>query len=208
MLPVVARSVWAGLRGSAPWSLYRPSADGACPTHTTAADHALAAQDDARDALHRACGPAAAAGKTAFRACPVCCSGWQLFCLQLDVVSPACCSPQARRCCSPRAACRAARACGPHASTWSAWQLWDCLPRESSTRTPSQLSLTPTLRRQPETFDLFDEVILLSNGKVLYHGPREAVLPFFEVGAPVQLGAAAVAGADKRVHAGGGKAVL
>ncbi|KAL4419611.1 hypothetical protein ABPG77_001665 [Micractinium sp. CCAP 211/92] len=36
------------------------------------------------------------------------------------------------------------------------------------------------LQPQPEAFGLFDEVILLSNGKVCYHGPVEAVLPFFE----------------------------
>lgn len=32
----------------------------------------------------------------------------------------------------------------------------------------------------PETFDLFDDIILLSGGKILYQGPRENVLDFFE----------------------------
>ena len=36
------------------------------------------------------------------------------------------------------------------------------------------------LRPSPKTFDLFDDVILLSNGKIVYQGPREHVLEFFE----------------------------
>lgn len=36
------------------------------------------------------------------------------------------------------------------------------------------------LQPQPEVFDLFQDVMLISNGKICYHGPREAVLPFFE----------------------------
>lgn len=32
----------------------------------------------------------------------------------------------------------------------------------------------------PETFGLFDAVMLLSEGSIVYHGPREGVLPFFE----------------------------
>ncbi|GAB4817617.1 hypothetical protein N2152v2_004663 [Parachlorella kessleri] len=40
--------------------------------------------------------------------------------------------------------------------------------------------LVGLLQPQPETYDLFDEVILLSSGQVCYHGPREAVLPFFD----------------------------
>ncbi|KAK6122137.1 hypothetical protein DH2020_044127 [Rehmannia glutinosa] len=32
----------------------------------------------------------------------------------------------------------------------------------------------------PETFDLFDDLILLSEGYLLYHGPRSEVLQFFE----------------------------
>ena len=36
------------------------------------------------------------------------------------------------------------------------------------------------LQPSPETFDLFDDVILLSNGKIVYQGPREHVLEFFE----------------------------
>lgn len=36
------------------------------------------------------------------------------------------------------------------------------------------------LQPSPETFDLFDDVILISNGRIPYHGPREAVMAFFE----------------------------
>ncbi|CAI9091305.1 OLC1v1026290C1 [Oldenlandia corymbosa var. corymbosa] len=36
------------------------------------------------------------------------------------------------------------------------------------------------LQPAPETFDLFDDIILLSEGQIVYHGPREYVLDFFE----------------------------
>ncbi|XP_059462263.1 pleiotropic drug resistance protein 2-like isoform X2 [Corylus avellana] len=36
------------------------------------------------------------------------------------------------------------------------------------------------LQPAPETFDLFDDLILLSDGQVVYQGPRENVLDFFE----------------------------
>ncbi|XP_042413622.1 ABC transporter G family member 36-like isoform X1 [Zingiber officinale] len=36
------------------------------------------------------------------------------------------------------------------------------------------------LQPAPETYDLFDDIILLSDGQVVYHGPRENVLEFFE----------------------------
>ena len=35
------------------------------------------------------------------------------------------------------------------------------------------------LQPAPETFDLFDDIILLSNGHIVYQGPREDVLSFF-----------------------------
>ncbi|RZC82270.1 hypothetical protein C5167_045059 [Papaver somniferum] len=37
------------------------------------------------------------------------------------------------------------------------------------------------LQPAPETFELFDDVILLSEGEIVYHGPRENVLEFFEL---------------------------
>ncbi|KAF7820256.1 pleiotropic drug resistance protein 2-like [Senna tora] len=36
------------------------------------------------------------------------------------------------------------------------------------------------LQPAPETFDLFDDIILLSEGQIIYQGPRENVLDFFE----------------------------
>lgn len=35
------------------------------------------------------------------------------------------------------------------------------------------------LQPAPETFDLFDDIILLSDGHIVYQGPREDVLTFF-----------------------------
>lgn len=36
------------------------------------------------------------------------------------------------------------------------------------------------LQPAPETYDLFDDIILLSDGQIVYQGPREHVLQFFE----------------------------
>lgn len=36
------------------------------------------------------------------------------------------------------------------------------------------------LQPTPETYDLFDDIILLSEGHIIYQGPRENVLEFFE----------------------------
>lgn len=36
------------------------------------------------------------------------------------------------------------------------------------------------LQPAPETYDLFDDIVLLSDGKIVYQGPRENVLDFFE----------------------------
>ncbi|KAI7741346.1 hypothetical protein M8C21_029251, partial [Ambrosia artemisiifolia] len=40
--------------------------------------------------------------------------------------------------------------------------------------------LMSLLQPAPETFDLFDDIILLSEGHIVYQGPRENVLEFFE----------------------------
>ncbi|KAG8051402.1 hypothetical protein GUJ93_ZPchr0001g29855 [Zizania palustris] len=37
------------------------------------------------------------------------------------------------------------------------------------------------LQPAPETYDLFDDIILLSDGQIVYQGPRESVLEFFEL---------------------------
>lgn len=36
------------------------------------------------------------------------------------------------------------------------------------------------LQPAPETYELFDDIILLSEGQIVYQGPRENVLEFFE----------------------------
>ncbi|KAH7835114.1 hypothetical protein Vadar_023002 [Vaccinium darrowii] len=40
--------------------------------------------------------------------------------------------------------------------------------------------LVALLQPAPETFDLFDDIILMDGGKIVYHGPRRSVLEFFE----------------------------
>lgn len=40
--------------------------------------------------------------------------------------------------------------------------------------------LMALLQPAPETFDLFDDLVLLSEGHMVYAGPREEVLNFFE----------------------------
>ncbi|KAF4389693.1 hypothetical protein F8388_009826 [Cannabis sativa] len=40
--------------------------------------------------------------------------------------------------------------------------------------------LVSLLQPAPEAFELFDDLILISEGKVVYHGPRDHVLEFFE----------------------------
>ncbi|XP_039051271.1 pleiotropic drug resistance protein 1-like isoform X2 [Hibiscus syriacus] len=41
-------------------------------------------------------------------------------------------------------------------------------------------ALISLLQPAPETYDLFDDIILLSDGQIVYQGPRENVLKFFE----------------------------
>ncbi|KAF8387704.1 hypothetical protein HHK36_026358 [Tetracentron sinense] len=41
-------------------------------------------------------------------------------------------------------------------------------------------ALVSLLQPAPETFDLFDDIILMAEGKIIYHGPRSHVLEFFE----------------------------
>lgn len=40
--------------------------------------------------------------------------------------------------------------------------------------------LMSLLQPAPEAFELFDDIILLSEGQIVYQGPREYVLEFFE----------------------------
>lgn len=41
-------------------------------------------------------------------------------------------------------------------------------------------ALIALLQPAPETYDLFDDILLLSDGQMVYQGPRENVLEFFE----------------------------
>ncbi|XP_060969402.1 pleiotropic drug resistance protein 3 [Cannabis sativa] len=41
-------------------------------------------------------------------------------------------------------------------------------------------ALISLLQPAPETFDLFDDVMLMTEGKIVYHGPRTHILKFFE----------------------------
>ena len=41
-------------------------------------------------------------------------------------------------------------------------------------------ALISLLQPAPETYDLFDDIILLSDSRIIYQGPREDVLNFFE----------------------------
>ncbi|KAG2244998.1 hypothetical protein Bca52824_093184, partial [Brassica carinata] len=49
------------------------------------------------------------------------------------------------------------------------------------------------LQPAPESYDLFDDIVLMSEGKIVYHGPRDEVLRFFEecgFGCPERKGVA------------------
>lgn len=48
-----------------------------------------------------------------------------------------------------------------------------------STRALDATTVISLLQPAPETYELFDDVILLSEGQIVYQGPREAVLNFF-----------------------------
>nr|XP_024391802.1 ABC transporter G family member 36-like isoform X3 [Physcomitrium patens] len=48
------------------------------------------------------------------------------------------------------------------------------------TRTLDSTVVISLLQPAPETFELFDDIILLSEGQCVYHGPREHVMEFFE----------------------------
>ncbi|GMQ08796.1 hypothetical protein CsSME_00052375 [Camellia sinensis var. sinensis] len=41
-------------------------------------------------------------------------------------------------------------------------------------------TLVSLLQPTPETYDLFDDIILLFDGQIVYQGPREHVLGFLE----------------------------
>lgn len=60
----------------------------------------------------------------------------------------------------------------------TAFQIVKCL-QQIVHQTESTV-LMSLLQPDPETFNLFDDIILLSEGQIVYQGPREHVVEFFE----------------------------
>ena len=58
------------------------------------------------------------------------------------------------------------------------YQIVSCL--QQLAHITDSTALVSLLQPAPETFDLFDEVILMAEGKIVYHGPCTHVLQFFE----------------------------
>ena len=58
------------------------------------------------------------------------------------------------------------------------FQIVSC-PQQLTHITESTI-LVSLLQPAPETFDLFDDIILMAEGKIAYHGPRDNVLEFLE----------------------------
>ncbi|XXG63723.1 hypothetical protein AAC387_Pa05g1844 [Persea americana] len=58
------------------------------------------------------------------------------------------------------------------------FQIVNCL--RQSIHVLGGTALIALLQPAPETYDLFDDIILLSDGQIVYQGPREHVLEFFE----------------------------
>ena len=40
--------------------------------------------------------------------------------------------------------------------------------------------LVSLLQPAPETYELFDDIILMAEGKIVYHGPKSRIVSFFE----------------------------
>ncbi|CAI5468189.1 unnamed protein product [Closterium sp. Yama58-4] len=58
------------------------------------------------------------------------------------------------------------------------YQITRCL--RNLTHLTNTTTLISLLQPAPETFELFDDVMLMSEGRIVYHGPREEVLGFFQ----------------------------
>ncbi|KAK9229255.1 hypothetical protein WN944_022214 [Citrus x changshan-huyou] len=58
------------------------------------------------------------------------------------------------------------------------FQIVNCLKQHVHIN--SGTAVISLLQPAPETYDLFDDIILLSDGQIVYQGPRELVLEFFE----------------------------
>lgn len=51
---------------------------------------------------------------------------------------------------------------------------------QHSTHALDGTTMISLLQPAPETYELFDDIILISEGHIVYQGPRENVLEFFE----------------------------
>lgn len=60
----------------------------------------------------------------------------------------------------------------------STFQIVKCL--QQLTHITESTTLISLLQPAPETFDLFDDIILMSEGPTVYHGPRDNVIQFFK----------------------------
>ncbi|XP_021291929.1 pleiotropic drug resistance protein 3-like [Herrania umbratica] len=60
----------------------------------------------------------------------------------------------------------------------TAFQIVSCL--QHLVHITDATALISLLQPAPETFDLFDDVILMAEGKIVYHGPRSYICKFFE----------------------------
>ncbi|MBA0673752.1 hypothetical protein Goari_015379, partial [Gossypium aridum] len=58
------------------------------------------------------------------------------------------------------------------------YQIVNCI--KQSIHIFNKTAIISLLQPPPETFELFDDIILLSEGRIVYQGPREYVLKFFE----------------------------
>ncbi|XP_040370209.1 pleiotropic drug resistance protein 3 isoform X2 [Rosa chinensis] len=58
------------------------------------------------------------------------------------------------------------------------YQIVTCL--QQLTHVTESTILVSLLQPTPETFHLFDDIILMAEGKVVYHGPRDNVVEFFQ----------------------------
>ncbi|KAK4835862.1 hypothetical protein QYF36_015451 [Acer negundo] len=60
----------------------------------------------------------------------------------------------------------------------TAYQIVACL--QQVVHITDSIALVSLLQPAPETFDLFDDIILMAEGKIVYHGPRDNVIDFFQ----------------------------
>jgi ABC-type multidrug transport system ATPase subunit len=58
------------------------------------------------------------------------------------------------------------------------FQIVTCL--QQLTHVTESTILVSLLQPTPETFHLFDDIILMAEGKIVYHGPSDNVVEFFQ----------------------------